>query len=72
MYFVASAMSAAKAGSSQRLAGYLIAGAGVLAAGINPFPQIRLVAFELLHNGVDFPLLFIQPRAGSRQAAFYW
>ena len=46
----------------QRLAGYLIAGAGIFAAVVNPFPQIGLVAFELLHNGVDFPLLFVKPR----------
>ena len=46
----------------QRLAGYLIAGAGIFAAVVNPFPQIGFVAFELLHNGVDFPLLFVKPR----------
>ena len=29
---------------------------------VNPFPQIGFVAFELLHNGVDFPLLFVKSR----------
>ena len=32
--------------------------------------QIGLVAFELLHNGVDFPLLFVKPRQDHGRQCF--
>ncbi len=49
----------------QGLAGYLVSGARAAAFRVNPFPQVGLVAFELLHDGVNLFLLFVHPRENN-------